>query len=60
MFLYDKIDNWYPQARFVLTVRDSEALAKSDIAMLKRLGHSKNKIHSKDKIIIQFINCFRS
>ena len=30
MFLYDKIDNWYPQARFVLTVRDSEALAKSD------------------------------
>ena len=55
MFLYDKIDNWYPQARFVLTVRDPEDLAKSDIAMLKRLGHSEDKIHSKDKIINRYI-----
>ena len=54
MFLYDKLDFWYPNSRFVLTVRDPESLARSDIDMLKRIGHSESKIYTKKKIINRY------
>ena len=53
MFLYDKLDEWYPNAKFVLTIRNVEDLAVSDINMLIKLGHSEDKIRNdKDKISI--------
>jgi len=38
MFLYEELDSWYPDAKFILTARDSEAVAESDLRMWKRMG----------------------
>ena len=54
MFLYDKLYESYPNAKFILTVRNAEDVAESDINMLIKLGHSKEKIHSKDKLINRY------
>lgn len=36
MFLYKEIDNWYPDAKFIMTTRSAEEVAQSDINMLKK------------------------
>lgn len=36
MFLYKELDGWYPNAKFILTVRDAEQVAQSDLNMLRK------------------------
>ncbi len=36
MFLYKELDKWYPDAKFILTVRDAEKVAESDLNMFRK------------------------
>jgi len=38
MYLYEECDHWWPESKFILTIRDPDRVAVSDINMLKRRG----------------------
>ena len=51
LYLYRELDEWYPNSKFILTIRDPEKLAISDIKMWKRMGR---KPKSKDEYIERY------
>ena len=55
MFLYKEIREWYPTSKIILTLRDPDQLAISDIEMLKRLNIPEKNIPNKDKFINRYI-----
>ena len=59
MFLFKEIREWYPDSKIILTIRDPNELALSDIAMLKRLKIPEKSIPKKDKFIKRYI-CHRN
>lgn len=56
MFLYKEISEWFPDSKFILTMRNPNDLASSDINMLKRLGHPENSIPSEKKLINRYVS----
>lgn len=56
MFLYKEIDKWCPDAKFILTIRDAECVANSDINMWIKSGAEKNSIPAKEIFINRYLN----
>jgi hypothetical protein len=56
MFLYERLDQWVPDARFILTVReDPGAVADSDIRMLRQLKIPEDRIRSRAAYIERYL-----
>jgi len=56
MFLFREIKDWYPNSKFILTKREPNDLAMSDIKMLKRLNHPEKDIPKKDTLIKRYVD----
>jgi hypothetical protein len=54
MFLYKEIDGWYPNVKFILSVREYESVAESEIRWWKKNRVPINKIPSKDKFMQRY------
>jgi len=55
LFLYKQLDQHFPNSKFVLTTRDYEKVASSDLAMWRRENVPPHKIPPKE----QFVNRIR-
>jgi len=47
MYLYEECDHWWPESKFILTIRDPDRVAVSDINMLKRRGVRRRDLPSR-------------
>lgn len=57
MFLYKEMNEWYPESKFILTLRkDSETIAKSDYNYHLQAGVKPEDIPSKEKFIKRYEN----
>jgi hypothetical protein len=60
MFLYDKCYEWYPNSKFILTVRDPEELAESEYRWWNYHNIPLHKFPPKSKFIDRYINHYNS
>ena len=51
MFIYPLLDEWYPGSKFILTTRDADAVADSDIHMWRALGVREKEIPDKRRFV---------
>lgn len=57
MFAYKELDQWFPGSKFILTTRDPQSLAKSDIEMWKRQNLARgDEVPSASKFIQRYEN----
>jgi hypothetical protein len=56
LFLYEELDEWFPNSKFILTLRSTpEAVARSDINMWRRDGAKEEDIPSSEKFINRYL-----
>lgn len=59
MFCFEMCHEWYPDAKFILTSRDSKSVAESDIRMWRRHGAADGQIPSPQAFIDRYENQYR-
>jgi len=57
MFLFKELDQWYPDAKFILTTRDAEKVAQSDLNMLKKY---QQELPPKQPYIDRYLNHYKA
>ncbi len=55
MYLYKEMDQCFPNSRFILTTRDAEKVAESDLNMWKRNGIAAKSIPDKSLFIKRYL-----
>jgi len=56
LFMYRELDKWYPNSKFILTLRSTpEAVAQSDISMWRRNGVKEEDIPLPEKFINRYL-----
>ena len=54
MYCFEKCDHWFPGSRFILTVRDPDKVAESDVKMYRKNKVSEHLIPPKSKFISRY------
>lgn len=60
MYCFEKCDHWFPGSKFILTVRDPDKVAESDIRMWRRNNVSEDQIPPKSKFISRYNKHYQS
>ncbi|MCK5581988.1 MAG: sulfotransferase [Candidatus Omnitrophica bacterium] len=58
MYLYEECDKWFPDAKFILTIRDPERVVASTINQYGSSGRPLWKMPSRNKIIKRYLTHF--
>lgn len=54
MFCYEKCNQWYPKAKFILTLRDYQKVAESEVRWWRKNGVSEEKIPKVEKFMDRY------